>query len=191
MASVAPVAAWGVTAGCVLLAVGAAACSGADGDAVATTLAPRVTHPSSTTVPPRPTSTTTTIYDPATVEGQVEAAYLRSWDVYADAVYNLRLDESALASVYADPLLGVRRDEISSRIVDRRASLVRIEHRYRIEMTSRSTAAVIDSYRNHQVLIDPSTKAPAEADPDVTIVDAFTLRAREGKWVVFDQRRLS
>ena len=32
----------------------------------------------------------------------MEAAYLRSWDVYADAVYDLVLDEEALAEVYAD-----------------------------------------------------------------------------------------
>lgn len=184
-------AAWGVTAGCLVLAVSAAACSGSDGEATATTLAEPVTRLSSTTVPPRPTSTTSTIYDPASVEGQVEAAYLRSWDVYADAVYNLRLDEAALARVYADPLLGVRRDEISSRIAGRRASLVAVEHGYRIEMTSGVTAAVIDSYRNHQVLIDSVTRVPVESDPDATIVDAFTLRFIDGKWIVFDQRRLS
>ena len=44
-------------------------------------------------VPERPPhSTDTTVYDPATVEGEVEAAYLRSWEVYADAVWNLDYD---------------------------------------------------------------------------------------------------
>ncbi len=90
------------------LVVGAAllaACSSDDPDAAPTTTTsePTSTTPSSTTTPPeRPPSTTTTAFDPASVEGQVEAAYLRSWDVYAEAVYNLELDEAALSEVYAD-----------------------------------------------------------------------------------------
>ena len=84
------------------MAVAVASCSGGDDDAASTTttLAPSTT--TTTTAPERPASTTTTAFDPATVEGEVEAAYLRSWDVYADAVYDLELDEQALAEVYAD-----------------------------------------------------------------------------------------
>src|SRR5690606_11752376 len=83
-----------------------------------TTLAPTTT----TTAPERPASTTTTAFDPATVEGEVEAAYLRSWDVYADAVYNLELDEEALAEVFADEHLELVRREILGRIDDKRAA---------------------------------------------------------------------
>ncbi|MGV3759041.1 MAG: hypothetical protein ACO1PW_05780, partial [Actinomycetota bacterium] len=75
--------------------LGSGAC-GDDGDAAPTTTTERETTTSSSTTtstaPPRPTSTTTTMFDPASVEGEVEAAYLRSWEVYADAVYNLELD---------------------------------------------------------------------------------------------------
>lgn len=183
---------WEVTAGCVLLALSAVACNGDADGSTATTAAERTTTTTTTTTAPeRPASTTTTAYDPAAVEGQVEAAYLKSWDVYAEAVYNLELDEAALAEVYADPLLTVRRDEIAARVSDRRASLVRVKHEYEIQMTGDDTAAVVDTYRNHQVLIDPDTKQPTEPDPDTTIVDAFTLRQVDGRWVVFDQRRLS
>lgn len=153
------------------------------------------TSPSSTTTtstaPERPSSTTTTAYDPAAVEGQVEAAYLKSWDVYADAVYNLVLDEAALSEVYADPLLGVVRNELSSRITDGRAAYVLVDHDYEIQMTGTDTAAVIDTYLNHQVLIDPVSKQPTEADPNERIIDAFTLRRTDGHWVVLDQRRLN
>ena len=72
-----------------------------------------------TTAPERPVSTTTTAFDPASVEGQVEAAYLRSWDVYAEAVYNLELDENGLAEVYAEALLCCRRRD---RAPNRRAT---------------------------------------------------------------------
>ena len=185
---------WGVTASCALLALGVLSCSGDDAGSAATTTAHEATtttaSSTTTTAPERPSSTTTTAYDPSAVEGQVEAAYLRSWDVYADAVYNLRLDESALATVYADPLLTVVRNELTSRVADGRAALVRVDHDYKVEMTGPDTAAVIDSYRNHQVLIDPATKEPTEPDPDVVIVDAFTLRLTGDDWRVFDQRRL-
>lgn len=191
VASVPIVTTWGVTTGCVLLALGGFACSSDDdGGAVTTTERTTTSTSSTTTAPERPASTTTTAYDPAAVEGQVEAAYLRSWDVYADAVYNLQLDEQALAEVYADPLLGVIRDEVSRRVADRRAAHVRVDHQYEIQITGPGTAAVVDSYVNHQVLIDPETREPIEADPNRTIVDAFTLRFVDGGWLVFDQRRL-
>ena len=106
-----------------MLAVAVASCSGGDDPEAAptTTTEPTAT---TTTAPERQASTTTTAFDPATVEGEVEAAYLRSWDVYADAVYDLDLDE-------ASPRRGLRRraasrptlDEIAERIDDGRAAL--------------------------------------------------------------------
>jgi hypothetical protein len=189
VASVRFVTTWGAAAAALAVLLGLAGCSDGD-DGSPTTTTERTTTSSTTTAPERPASTTTTAYDPAALEGQVEAAYLRSWDVYADAVYHLRLDEQALAQVYADPLLTVVRTELEGRIRDGRASHVRVEHAYTIEMTGQATAAVIDSYVNHQVLIDPGSKEPREADPNETITDAFTLRLVGTNWVVFDQRRL-
>ena len=90
----------GVTLGTVL-AVAVASCSGGDDPEAASTTIAEPTS-TTTTAPERQASTTTTAFDPATVEGEVEAAYLRSWDVYADAVYDLELDEAALAEVYAE-----------------------------------------------------------------------------------------
>jgi hypothetical protein len=178
---------WGVAVGGALLALSAVGCSGDGRDAsAATTTVERTTSSSSTssTAPERPASTTTTAYDPAAVEGQIEAAYLRSWDVYAQAVYDLELDEAALAEVYAEDHLQTKRDEVQRRIDEGRASWVRIEHDYTIQQIDSSTAAVIDRYRNHQVLIDPVTKAPVEADPDADVIDLVTLKLVEGRWKV-------
>jgi len=185
------VTAWGVTVGTAVLVLGLSACGGgSEADSTTSTHARAETTTTTSTAPERPTSTTTTLYDPAAVEGQVEAAYLASWDVYADAVYDLELDEEALSQVYADPLLSVRRTEIESRIAEGRAAMVRIEHGYTIEPTGDDSAAVIDTYVNHQVLIDPTTKEPVETDPNETIVDVFTARRIGGVWLIFDQRRL-
>lgn len=184
MATVGFVTAW-VTRMCVVLALGVAACGGdSDADARPTTTLERTTTSSTSTAPERAASTTTTAYDPAVVEGQVEAAYLKSWDVYAEAVYNLELDEQALAEVYAEEHLETKRDEIARRIEEGRASWVRIEHDYTIQLVDPTTAIVVDHYKNHQVLIDPESKEPREPDPNADVVDAITLKYATGGWKV-------
>jgi hypothetical protein len=173
----------GVTLGLVLV-VGAVAC-GDDGEPEAATTTPSTTATTTTTTAPeREPSTTTTAFDPTTVEGEVEAAYLRSWDVYADAVYDLELDEQALAEVFGGDHLATKIDEINRRIENGEAAFVRIDHDYSIELIDGSTAIVVDSYRNHQVLIDPETKQPVEEDPDEVVIDAITLRLMAGVWKV-------
>lgn len=184
-------AARGVSRGCIALALLLTGCSGDDTDAGSTTSAAPTTtaEPTTTTAPERPASTTTTAFDPASVEGAVEAAYLRSWDVYAEAVYNLELDEKALAEVYAADALDLRLEEIQRRIDERRAALVDVEHEYQIVVADASTANVIDGFVNHQVLIDPDTKVPIEADPNEQLLVNFSVRLVDGTWrVVFIQK---
>ncbi len=171
------------------LVVGAAllaACSNdEEPNAATTTTAEQATTSTTTTAPDRPPSTTTTAFDPASVEGQVEAAYLKSWDVYADAVYHLRLDEQALSSVYAERSLDSKRTEINDRISDGRAALVNVEHNYEITVVDDGrTAHVIDQFVNHQVLIDPETKRPVEADPNEVLLFNFQLKQSDGEWRV-------
>ncbi len=196
LASVRSVTTWGVTVrlGVVAAAaLAAGACSGsgdADGSP-ASSERTSTTASTTTTAPERAASTTTTAYDPAAVEGQIEAAYLRSWDVYAQAVYDLELDEAALAEVYAGEHLATKTNEIERRIDEGRAALVRIDHDYSIQLVDATTAVVIDQYTNHQVLIDPDTKAPIEADPNELVVDAVTLKPFDGVWKVTFKERLS
>ena len=171
-----------------------AACSSDDPDAAPTTTTSAATSTTvastTTTAPERPTSTTTTAFDPTSVEGQVEAAYLRSWDVYADAVYNLELDEAALASSFGAEHLETKRAEIRDRIADGRAALVAVEHDYSIQLVDQTTAVVLDRYVNHQVLIDPATRQPIEDDPNETLVDAVTLELIGDSWRVTRKERL-
>jgi len=170
---------------CIALGLATAACSD-DGPGAAPTITVEDTTTSSptTTAPERQPSTTTTAFDPASVEGAVEAAYLRSWDVYADAVYDLELDKPALAEVYAETSLENLSEEIQDRASEGRAALVRVDHNYELTVVDSSTAVVVDAYRNHQVLVDPSTKQPLEADPDEEMLYSFTLRDIGGSWRV-------
>lgn len=171
-------------------ALALAACGdddGAESERSSTTGTEATTTSSSTTtttVPEREPSTTTTAFDPATVEGQVEAAYLRSWDVYADAVYHLELDEDALAEVYAGSSFGTRREEIQQRMAEGRAAFVRLDHDYDITIVDPDTASVIDHFVNHQVLIDPATKEPIEDDPNEVVLVNFQLKRIDGTWKV-------
>lgn len=190
MATVGFVTPW-VTGMCVVLALGVASCGGDSGaDARSTTTAAERTTTSSTTeAPERAASTTTTAYDPAAVEGQVEAAYLRSWDVYADAVYNLELDEAALAEVYAEDALSTQVSEIRRRIQDNTPSLVRVDHSYTISLSGTASANVIDQFVNHQVRVDPATKQPIEPDPNERSLLNFRMALIGGSWkVVFIER---
>jgi hypothetical protein len=169
---------------CTALAVAVASCTSGDDPAAPTTTDTAEPTSTATTVPERPASTTTTAFDPASVEGEVEAAYLRSWDVYADAVYDLDLDEPALATVYAGESLENLTDEILDRAGAGRAALVVVDHNYEITVLSAETAVVVDAYRNHQVLIDPITKEPLEADPDQEVLYSFSMTRTGGDWRV-------
>lgn len=185
LTSVGAVTSRGVTV-CIVLALGATGCSddGGSSSPPTTTEANGTTTSTASTAPERPTSTTTTAFDPESVEGAVEAAYLRSWDVYADAVYNLDLDESALADVYAEQGLANVIEEISGRVDEGRAALVQVDHSYQIALTNDDLASVIDELTNHQVLIDPETKEPLEADPDEVQLLNFVMKRIDGGWRV-------
>lgn len=174
-----------VVAAALVLTMIAAACTDDVKSTAPTTTSPLRASTTSSTVPERSASTTTTAFDPASVEGQVEAAYLRSWDVYAEAVYHLQLDEEAFAQVYAGEALELRRNEVSRRIVDRQPSRVRVEHDYSIVRgADPSTASVIDNFVNHQVRLDPETMEPTEADPNELLLVNFKLTLVGGIWKV-------
>lgn len=166
--------------------LGIGAC-GDDGEAAPTTTERSTTttaEPTTTsTAPPRPTSTTTTMFDPASVEGEVEAAYLKSWEVYADAVYNLELDEEALAEVFTGDALTLRIEEVARRVQEARASHVLLDHDYEI-LVAGDSANVVDHFVNHQVLIDPETKQPIEPDPNERLLVNFKLERIDGSWLV-------
>jgi hypothetical protein len=128
-------------------------------------------------------STTVPEPTPATgVEGEVEAAYLRSWDVYADAV--LRLDDSRLAEVYAGEALVIRKDEIADLATDGSPVRVAIEHDYEVVLLNATSAVVLENYRNHSVLLDGSTMQPLEPDPNDIVRREYVLVEEGSGWRV-------
>jgi hypothetical protein len=122
-----------------------------------------------------------------TVEDEVEAAYLRSWEVYAEAV--LELDPSGLEEGYASPQLERTRADVMDRKSDGRPARIAVEHDYRVAELRDDLALVVDRYRNHSVLLDPETKDPVEPDPNELIVEQYTLRKVSAQWKVVDIAR--
>jgi hypothetical protein len=132
------------------------------------------------TTPPTSERTTSTL----TVDQEVEAAYLRSWDVYAKAVRDL--DPSGLEESYASPQLERTRDAVNKRKAANTPDRVRVEHDFEILVLGDGRAMVRDRYRNHSVFIDPVTMEPTEPDPNETIFEVYTLKEIDDRWKVVD-----
>jgi hypothetical protein len=120
------------------------------------------------------------------VEREVEAAYLKSWDVYADAA--LHLTTAHLDETYAGDQLARTATDIKDRIATRRTAIFRVDHSYAITLLAPDRAEVRDRYVNHSVLVDPDTLKPTEADPKEVIEDLFTLEKRVDTWKVVSVR---
>ena len=151
-----------------LLAASAVACGGDSAES----------SPSATLEDP---TTTTTL----SVEAEVEAAYLRSWDVYADAV--LTFDTSKLATAYSGPALEVVSADVEELRQANTPARMDVDHDYEIEVDVESgLARVIDRYKNHSVLLDGETKATIEPDPDELIEEEYLMQNTGGAWKVID-----
>ena len=163
-----------------LLAVGCGGGTTHDQAPSATVAAGRTSTPPSTTATTAATSPTTDTAPPAgTVEEEVEAAYLRSWDVYTDAM--LRLDPSRLHEVYAGDALAVRQHEIATAPHPAR---MRVEHDYEIAVVNAETALVFETYVNHSVYLDAVTMQPVEPDPNDVLKREYVLHEEPAGWRV-------
>ena len=106
---------------------------------------------------------------------EVEAAYRRSWAVYADAMG--RLDASDLAEASGASALVVR-------LRAGEAVRVRVTHDLEVALVDAVTAVVTDVLGNHMVRVDARTGRPLEPDPGGTLTRAYTLRREGGTWKV-------
>jgi hypothetical protein len=123
-------------------------------------------------------------------QAEVRAAYLRQWDVYADAVR--RLDTGKLDEVFAGRALQTVRAEVQRRRSQGRPAAVKVEHHITsITLVNATTAVVLDRYRNHSVRLDPTTGNPAEPDPNEVIEESYAMKLVSGAWKVTDITRRS
>lgn len=131
---------------------------------------------------PPPSSATDNSVTPTDPRTQVEQAYLRAWDVWADSL--LRLDPSRLPEV----LTGEALDLVTAQVEEQREKnepvRIRVEHDYQVVLINASTASVDDRYINHSVRLDPETLEPVEDDPNERVHRTFTMRLVDGTWKI-------
>ncbi len=117
-------------------------------------------------------------------KAQVEQAYLKHWDVYAEALRHL--DTSKLSEVLTGSALATVTSQVEEQRRMNQPVLIRVEHNYTITLTSDSTASVDDNYINHSVRLDPKTGQPIERDPNQRVHKSYTIKRVNGIWKVSD-----
>ena len=130
---------------------------------------------------PSPSSTGSSV-TPTDVRAQVEQAYLRAWDVWADSL--LRLDSSRISDVLTGKALEIVTAQVNEQRDKNQPVRVRAEHNYRIVLINAITASVDDRYINHSVRLDPDTLQPVEEDPNERVHRSFTMKLVDGTWKI-------
>jgi hypothetical protein len=131
---------------------------------------------------PPATSPTLSPTSPTDVRAQVEQAYLRAWDVWADSL--LHLDKSRLPDVLTRNALQVITRQVNQQTRKDQPVRIRVEHNYTIALTSATTASIEDRYINHNVRLDPHTLEPIEKDPNHQERTTFTMELVDGTWKI-------
>jgi hypothetical protein len=154
----------------VLLAVGLTACGSSGRSASPSATVPTTAAHRSTTTQAR------------TPEQEVEAAYLKSWDVYSKAVRNL--DPTGLEQSYGENALGTVRAEIDRLSRAGTPVVVQVEHNVHVQVVDPMSALVRDRYSNRNYRVDRSGK-PLDDPNDVgTYLDTYQMRKGDGEWRV-------
>lgn len=122
-----------------------------------------------------------------TPEEEVEAAYLKSWDVYTKAVRDL--DPSGLERTYAERALVLVRQDVERLRSANTPVRCSVEHNYSISIGGPSLASVHDAYVNHCVLLDAATGEPAEPDPNNVVSETYVFKRFEDQWKVVGIQR--
>lgn len=133
---------------------------------------------SGTTTTPSVTTSTT----PSDPRAQVEQAYLRAWDVWADAL--VKLDASGLREAFTGHALQLITAQVAEQKGKNEPVRISAEHNYTIRLIDAQTASVDDRYINHNVRLDPNTLEPIEPDPDNPEHRSFTLKLVDGTWKI-------
>lgn len=119
---------------------------------------------------------------PTDPRSEIEQAYLRFWDVWADA--NLRLDASRLEEAATGTALEALRATVEEQRAKNEPVRVRVEHNYTIAILGTDSASVDDKYINHSVRLDPQTDEPTEPDPNQPVRKTWSLKKVDGKWKI-------
>ncbi|MFN8472784.1 MAG: hypothetical protein U0822_11395 [Anaerolineae bacterium] len=117
------------------------------------------------------------------LEREIEAGYLRYWDVLIQAYLNL--DTSHLGEVMAGDELARVQKEILDLKAQGKAAKLDVEHRIAFAKVAPDNAIVYDEYLNKSVFVDPTTKQELRAsEPATTEKISIYMRKVDGSWKV-------
>ena len=122
------------------------------------------------------------------VEEEVSEAYLRYWDAYSEALFEL---DSTLAQ---DAASGEELDRIREEIEDLRSQGLAlktvVEHDFVVVEASEESATLLDEIVNNSFFIDAETKEPPQAEGSGEVLrDTFYLEKIDGQWMVVRSTR--
>jgi hypothetical protein len=154
-------------------------CSGGDGDP-----GPSASVETTTS---RPSTTSSSVA--MTPEQEVEAAYLRSWDVYAKAVREL--DPTGLEESYTGDALDTVRAEVADFAAAGTPVVVKVEHDLTVGVLTPDRALVNDTYVNRNYRVDAKGEPIDDTNDPGTYEDRYQLDLVDGRWLVSRIERLS
>ncbi len=123
------------------------------------------------------------------VQREVEAAYQRYLDVYAQAVANL--DTSHLADVLDGQALQWVTDEVNDlKAQGRPVKVIEDERILLFGRTTDTSATLVDEYTSRSVYMDPATKQPlTRSTPPTRVRQSYEFRKVGGAWKIVDGTR--
>jgi hypothetical protein len=142
--------------------------------------------PASPTTTAAAAASSTTAAPPTTLSAKAEllAAYHRSWEVYADALR--RLDPSQLPTAFAGNALRAAQDEVTTQEAKNQPVQISVDHHTRVLRVTATDGLVEDNYRNHSVVLDPTSGIAAEPDPNEVVYQRQSLKRIGGVWKVVE-----
>ncbi|MCL5107382.1 MAG: hypothetical protein M1401_00615 [Chloroflexi bacterium] len=122
------------------------------------------------------------------LEREIEAAYLRYWEVRAEAFLNR--DTSHLSEVMAEAELARTRQQIDDLKAQGRAARIVVEHRIAFLEVGEAKARLYDEYLNRSYLVDPQSKQAVQTPgPGGIAKVSYELKKIDGAWRVIDGMR--
>lgn len=118
----------------------------------------------------------------AEVRAEVERAYLRYWEVLADATESL--DDSNLDSAMTGEALQLTRNLIQEQKAKNEPLRTQVEHNYRITIVNDANASVDDTFTDRTVRLDPQTRQPTGPPANQVIRNSYTMKKESGIWKV-------
>lgn len=123
------------------------------------------------------------------LEQEVEAAYLRSWEVYAAALRSL--STAGLEESFAGPALDSTIAEVNRFAQAGTPVMVKMDHAITLRNGPGDLVTITDRQVNRSVYIDRATGRPTESAPAEVRLFTYSFKRVEDAWRVVAVERLS